>query len=756
MRFLLAALSAVLLFAMLPVVPATAQSGSSADFDVTKVTPSVVGGGSPGEVVVSGRLTNTGSRALTDVQARIERGAPPSSEPALQRAMSEGVSGITQPASSPVTDRLEPGKSMQAQIRVPLTGPNSLQLSEPGVYPLVVDIQSGRGQAAEAQFLLPVSALPGRPPQRPAQPTPTSLVVPIVDTPRLEREALPGGRAVLVDDQLSTSLAPGGRLYDLVEAISDSAQAGSSLGNAMCFAIDPDLLITAKAMQGGYQVRQPNGTLVEGIGRSAADLWLTKLRQATTGRCVISLPYADADVVALGRAGLGDLVDGALDGSQLISAPDGLGVEPRDVMWPIEGALPDHQVGDLPSTMLLDTRSMNIPAGSLSPVKLRGQNRTAIPIDPLLASALDPNRDTKQEVTELSPPHGSGLSAQNALGALAFRATNAFVPNGTSVMVPPRRWNMRADDLRGLLTGLSKLDADGLIRLTALPSPNPATLREADLTYPVQAGGSEIPREVVDALAAQNFKVGDLARSSDPDRAQTVSPGRVTTPLRNGLLHGVSSAWRGNSGAAEDWVRRSTGPINDMLGKVRIEEYPGTTNRLSSDSPIPVTVVNDLPFTVGIRFKIPTVPGVEVQHDFGGGLATVPANGRRQFMLEASAQRAGRFMVDISVTAESGTQLGTTKRLPMESTEYGAMIPWLTGIAGAVLVLMSIRRIVKKAKGRRERKSGSQPSADAAATQPLAHATTVPGPTSQQAHGGNRNQVWTGTVPDRDERDNRL
>ncbi|MEB3370731.1 DUF6049 family protein [Saccharopolyspora mangrovi] len=740
MRFLLAALCAVLLFAMLPVTQATAQSGSSADFDVTKVTPSVVGGGSPGEVVVSGRLTNHSGRALTGIQAQVERGTPPTSEPAVQRAMSDGSTGITQPAVVPVANRLEPGQSLPVQIRVPLTGSNSLQVSEPGIFPVMVSVQAGRSNLAEAQFLLPVTSLPGQPPLRPAQATPTSLVVPIVDTPRLEREALPGGRAVLVDDQLSTSLAPGGRLYDLVQAISDSAPAGSSLGNAMCFAIDPDLLITAKAMQGGYQVRQPNNTLVEGIGRSAADLWLTKLRQATAGRCVISLPYSDADVVALGRAGLSDLVDGAMDGSQLISAPDGLGVEPRDVMWPIEGALADPKIGDLPSTMLLDTRSMNIPAGSLTPVKLRGHDTTAIPIDPLMASALDPNRDTQQEVTQPSPPGSGALSSQNALGALAFRATGGYIPNATSVLVPPRRWNMRADDLRGLLTGLSKLDADGLIRLTALPSPNPATLAEADLTYPVQAGGSEIPREVIDKLAAQNFKVGDLARSSESDRAQTVSPGRVTTPLRNGLLHGVSSSWRGNSGAADDWVRRATGPINDMLAKVRIEEYPGTTNRLSSDSPIPVTVVNDLPFTVGIRFEIPSVPGVEVQHEFGGGLATVPANGRRQFMLEASAQRAGRFVVDISVTAGSGTPLGATKRLPMESTEYGALIPWLTGIAGAVLVLMSVRRIVNKAKARRERKAAAQQTPDAAQTQPLAHAATTASATHPPTTEGDRDR----------------
>jgi hypothetical protein len=713
---------AVLLFAIIPLAPAppaAAQGTTPTQLDVIKITPSAVAAGSPGEVVVSGRLTNTSDHQINDVKARIQRGNATTTEPAVQRALRDDTPTVIEPTFSAVADRLAPGQQIPVELRIPLTGANSLQISQPGVYPLLVNINGvptggGRARIAEAQFLLPVLGAPGGAPARPAQPTKTSMLVPIVDYPRLEREAIPGMRAVLVDDQLSTSLAPGGRLYDLVQAVADGAAPGSPLGNGLCFAIDPDLLITAETMQKGYSVRQPNGSLVEGIGAGAAGLWLTKLREVTAGRCVIALPYADADVVALHRA-VPDMVKNAMDGtdqvSRILSGETRARIEPRDVLWPIEGALADPSIRDvprIPRTALLETRALNTPAGSLSPVRIRGRDMTAVPIDPLLTSALDPLHDTERKVTALSPEQQDGaLSAQNALGALTFRATQGAVPNATSVMVPPRRWNLRGDDVRSLLGGMQQLADAGFIQPTALPDSAPDTLPEADLNYPVEAGAAEIPQPVIDELAQQNFKVGDLYGSSRKEPSSTVERADVTTPLANGLLHGASSAWRGNPDAARDWVERGTATIDEVLSKVRIEEFGGQLALADSNSPIPVTVVNDLPIAVGVRFRVSRVPGVEIQSEFAGGAAYIPANGRRVIPLQSTAQRAGKFTVDITATTEAGTQFGATKRFQLLSTNFGAVIPILTGIAAALLVLMSALRIFKRARARRRRAAES-------------------------------------------------
>ena len=74
MRFLLAAVVAALFAVVVPPMPrAHAQEdGKFAQLDVTKITPSVVTGGSPGELVVAGRLTNTSDRAISDVEVRIQ------------------------------------------------------------------------------------------------------------------------------------------------------------------------------------------------------------------------------------------------------------------------------------------------------------------------------------------------------------------------------------------------------------------------------------------------------------------------------------------------------------------------------------------------------------------------------------------------------------------------------------------------------------------------------------------------------------
>ncbi|GAA4865251.1 DUF6049 family protein [Saccharopolyspora cebuensis] len=717
MRFLLVAVIAALGMAatVLPgVVPGTAPRAHAQDapltrLEVTNVTPSVVQGNSPGELVVTGRLTNISDRTISGVEARIERGNPAATEAEAQRALRAGSRSATGPAFRPVVDELSPGQVLPIELRIPLTGPNSLQLTQPGVYPLLVNINGvpeagGRARVAEAQFLLPVLALPGGAPAAPPpQPTPMSMLVPIVDYPRMEREALPNARGILVDDQLSTSLAPGGRLYELVQAVSETAPPGSPLGNGLCFAIDPDLLMTVRTMQAGYLVRQDDGTLAEGIGSSAAELWLSKLREATNGRCVIALPYADVDVVALGRADLPDLVTGAMEGRALVRGE--LGTEPREVMWPVEGALDGPAVEQMPRTVLMQPEAIGIPAGSLSPARVRGADIAAVPIDPLLSRALDPLHDTPQRVTALSPPENGRLSAQNVLGALTVRATTARVPNATSVLAPPRRWRMGGDDLRGLLRGMQDLSEAGYVEPTALPTPDPASLPEADLTYPVDAGADEIPQPVLDALAAQNYKVGDLYRSSDNEPSSQVQPGHVTTPLRNGLLRGASSAWRGDPDAARHWVRLATRTLEGVLSQVRIGAFPGTIMMGSNTSHVPITVINDLPIQLRVELVLPRLPGVEYREL---GVLRIPANGKRTFWLETSAQRPGKFFIDVGLVTEGGTRLSSGARMPVQSTAYGAVIPIITAIAGALLVGLSVRRIVRKvrAKRRDERTGG--------------------------------------------------
>jgi hypothetical protein len=717
-------------------VPSARAQGAQVDthMEVTKITPSVVAPGSPGELTISGVLTNTGTRPIAHFRARLEHGAPASSEAYVHDALQQDAPTTAQTTFTPVAGALGPGQRTPFELRVPLAGgPNSLQITSPGVYPVMLNVNGqsaeGRSRVAEARFLLPVLSTPGGPPPaRPPQETPATMLVPIVDFPRMEREATPGQRAILVDDRLSRDLAPHGRLSDLVQAVDDSVGPGSPLGSSLCFAIDPDLLATANSMKDGYLIREPDGGLRDGIGAGAAQLWLRKLQAVTKGRCVIALPYGDADVVALGRAGLPDLIKGALDGSAVVQRT--LDVEPRrDVLWPIDGALDEPAVSELSGmgvkTLLMDPEAMS-PGDATSPMGLRGQQPstapTIHPIDRLLSQALDPTRAATNRSTNLSPPPtppNGALSGQNTVGALAYRATLGYRPGAREILAPPRRWNLDGDELRGMLRGIQQLSEAGLIKPTGLPTsgtssaqppsagttqPPPDQLPAADLAYPVTSATSEIHQQVLDDVAKRNYKVGDLYRSSEADPATNVEPAALTTPLRNGLLRAASSAWRGNVGASRYWLQKAGSTLDETLSRVQVDDFGGEVNLGSPTAPIPLTVTNRLPVTTRVELEVSGPPGVKTKQL---GVLKIPALGSRQFWLDTEVHRVGTFSVDVTMWTEGKTQLGSTRRLQLESNAYDPFTLVFTYGAGGLLLLLFARRVIRKVKANRAAKTAT-------------------------------------------------
>ena len=145
--------------------------------------------------------------------------------------------------------------------------------------------------------------------------------------------------------------------------------------------------------------------------------------------------------------------------------------------------------------------------------------------------------------------------------------------------------------------------------------------------------------------------------------------------------------------------------LDGTLGKVRIEEYAGNIVLAQSNSPIPLTVVNDLPIKVRMMLHVPRTPGVQIK-DLG--VLKIPPHSKRQFWLDTTTHRPGKFNIDITATTEAGTVLGPTKRLQVESSTYGSLIPALTVGAGALLVVLSGIRIVRRARNRRRRASAGE------------------------------------------------
>ena len=158
------------------------------------------------------------------------------------------------------------------------------------------------------------------------KPVQITMLWPLADKPRLA-PGVPGGTTPvrLMDDDLATSLAAGGRLDTLLGAAefatSPAVDPDGEVTRALCLAVDPDLLVTVNAMIGGYTVSDSHdglGTASHpGTGQAAASAWLARLRALAGRMCVAAAPYAQADLDALQRVGDAALsaftVNGAAD-----------------------------------------------------------------------------------------------------------------------------------------------------------------------------------------------------------------------------------------------------------------------------------------------------------------------------------------------------------------------------------------------------------------------------------------------------------
>ncbi|MBF6213666.1 hypothetical protein IU433_12570 [Nocardia puris] len=304
------------------------------------VSPSAVTVTSDPLLTVSGTVTNIGDRVVDDISVRLQR-APAVSEPSGLRS-SLSLDQVNFDLSGPfeeVVDRLSPGQRKQFTLSMPLrqdgSGEASLGISEPGVYPLLLNVNGEpaygtQARLDDARFLLPVLGLPPVEPDG-AQPVPppanppvaTTLLWPLADRPRWVA-GVPGsvnGMAELTDDELAASLSKGGRLEQLLGALESAIGTGVTrsreLSTSVCLAVDPDLLLTVQAMTSEYRVlaspSDPDGATREGAGTEAAQNWLDRLRALASSLCTVALPFAQVDVTALAAVNDPDLSARALN-----------------------------------------------------------------------------------------------------------------------------------------------------------------------------------------------------------------------------------------------------------------------------------------------------------------------------------------------------------------------------------------------------------------------------------------------------------
>ena len=214
-----------------------------------------------------------------------------------------------------VERQLAPGDSMEIEMDL------GLDLPDVGTYPIMLQLLDASGAPLDTdRFHLGVRGV--RDDIRAAELTALYPVTADVDIlPGETGEAPETQPLVLANDSLAGQLAPEGRLSQLVDQYIEAAKT-PEVGYATCVALDPALVDTVDRMQHGYTVDDERPAVVEepkrlrdswggeaapdgepGAGADDAKVWLDKVRHIAATGCVVSLPWANADLNAVARTG---------------------------------------------------------------------------------------------------------------------------------------------------------------------------------------------------------------------------------------------------------------------------------------------------------------------------------------------------------------------------------------------------------------------------------------------------------------------
>ncbi|WP_156755386.1 DUF6049 family protein [Actinokineospora pegani] len=703
----LAVLAAVLVVLVAPLPQAAAaQQEGRLRVDLDQLSPRVVDLAAT-SITVTGSITNTGDRRVSDIEARLQRGGPLEEENALRAAIDQPqqTDAINRPQVSStfqsVAGALEPGASTPFSLTVAL-GPDrgALRLDKPGVYPVALNFNGvpefGRTERVGAlSTLLPVLAdgAGGQVPP-PAQPSRVTVLWPLVDDrPRQVQTPLDGGRPVFSDDGLSASLS-GGRLFNLVDSVRKAATDNATVLRSLCFAIDPDLVATVRTMTEGYQVRTPDGRLVEGSGGPAAQFWLDRVAELVRGQCVVAMPHSDADLSALTRVGAISLMSDAVElgaGVQEV-----LDARPMPgVVWPVRGTLDDTTTGLLSTvrrtTVLAESGRLTGAQGQ-APYRL-SDNLDAVPYDQLIARSLSPVSSRDDAAVKTS-------SVQNGLATLVFRSVLRPTPDQALVVAPPRRWNAGSAELAAFLQTVQGLEEQQYVSALSLQSmvEGPTQGTATGLSYDVADAAAELPMAVTTRIAENDRLQRELANDVlFEDDTRLVEPSALVQPLREGLVRASSTAWRGTPDRAAAFATAVENQMAALLGRVTVVGPTIPVSLASSNSPIPIFISNDLPVAVQAKINLGGSPGLRPDETM---LVRVPAKGGIQRYLDTEVTRSGKFSVDVWLTTEGGTRLSATSRVDLSSTSYGSITLAVTFTAAGVLVLLVGLRLFRRIRAR--------------------------------------------------------
>lgn len=649
-------------------------------------------------------VTNTSSERLTGIRIAAERGEPIASQSQLDGVLADpsppASPGLPIPSDHPVTVDVDANTSTTVSFVTSTSIADDgkgvcicATADQPLIYPLffsaheVVDhVDSRLGVVAT---YLPVFYT------KPA-PVRVSWIWPLLEPPhRLASDT------EFVDDELATSVSTGrlSRALSVVEAVRSTVP--------MTLLIDPELLDELEVMATEpYTVVTSGSKSSPGTGKAAAATWLERLGnvlQADPNIEVKLTSYADPDVQAL--AGRDMTWSAELPAAMMPRVSAALAGRPIDstLAWPASGAVSQQTLHTLNTggvrTIVLNSTSVGTgtPAGGVAP----GLTRFNVG-DPNVVGALT-SPAIERYVQRAVEADGAGAAAiPPLLAELAVRAVQEPEQQHAVTITAPRYVDPDVGAAVATIEQTSRSIFAQPISLGAAVEGSLVGTGDSHLLR-VPASATEPASPTLDAAAAASSTLPTIAalldQRNDP-RARA-----FVASLPAAIQRAESSGWRDADfkAAAARFIGRLQKTVTGITDGVRIVPPTSGTYTLASDnSPLPISVDNELPYQVNVRIKLAAdrgAPGfsatdIHTQH--------VEANQKHTFKIPTTVERVGTIKIHAQLYAGlNPTPLGDPVSMRVRSTAFGIVGVMITVVAGVALAIALMWRVVSRLRARR-------------------------------------------------------
>jgi hypothetical protein len=641
--------------AVLPLLAGSLSASAApatAELRLTSFSPISIGYGQT--VRASGTFTTT--RAVDDVRVQFEIGGTAFiARSAITEAAANPPYTSPVPGADDDLGKVRADQSATYRIRFPSA---DLPFDRVGVYPMrvsAVDTATGTELASVSSFL------PWAPDDVGVVPSRLLMLWPVIGDTELTTAATEPGTT----DQLERSLTPDGRLDTLVEA---------GVRAPVTWLLDPAVVHDVAMLR-----------------TSAAEDWIAQVGQQAATDDIVALPYADPDVAAVAEANRpgfleqGDRRSDSVDQALLDNTPR------TDLAWPADGAGDEDTIataaraGDAFVLLDEDTAPLLTPQTFTPSGRLAWQDPD---VDVLLA-------DEPASALMASPASAPGdvlLARQRFLAETLLHSQEVADPR-LLVMAPPRRWDPSRAWADALATAVRRATWLNPVSLDRAVAPSPPPFERNAPAVPDEAAEAQLPGELV--RTAQTGLVDNRRFAAILTR-----PGRLTPAIEDALLSSVSTAWRGDTGAATTSQQQVLDQLETLRGKVRIVSQGGT---LSDDrGSFPVTIRNQLDQPVVVGLQVTSTDPLRLRVNGPDETIRIPPQRSVSQPVDLDAVTSGRLAFDAQLLTPRGVKYDEPVTVVVDVRGFGQITLLVFGAAVALLVIAAAMRITRRIRRSRD------------------------------------------------------